>query len=644
MPPEPTRWTMKGFLSHFRFVHDTMKDHPFAWVLGAGASRASGIPTGGQLVAGWLKELHERLDKEGRPLAEWATAENLDIKGFEYDKAPAFYPRIYERRFRDYPEEGFAYLEDLMEGKDPSPGYSILAKIMEDHQHRVVITTNFDNLVADALSIYTDTYPFVCGHEALTSFVRASMRRPLVCKIHRDLLLGPKNDPRSLKRLHEAWAGALRPLLAQYTPLFIGYGGNDDSLMDMLESLETGEIKGQLVWCYYEREEPSERIKSLVVQHSGALVPVPDFDLFMILLGAEVGIGPLDEVIESRAKQRAENYRKRIIDLDTTSHPMAATALASTFQKAGGALAVDLKAKNEPSRTKREQIYQQGLQQFPNDPELHIRFAGFLIGARKLDEAENLVKKVLKLEPRSAVVFGLLGFIASVKRKLNDAEHLYQQSLNIAPNDYRTIVSYANLLSLMGKTDEAEQQHARAFQLAPKDGDVLSSFGMFKSLNDQDEEGERLILKAIKLEPQNMWHMRKHATLLIKQARFDEAERAIENAWANIRDTEDFQSPAAAKLMLYNALVKRAHRGDDAEALGTLKTILNGGFIQLPWQYQKELQAVLSRLDPEDQRFYSALADAIDDIKNLPKLDAFERWKKITPVPLPQRASSPPEA
>jgi hypothetical protein len=80
-------------------------------------------------------------------------------------------------------------------------------------------------------------------------------------------------------------------LFAHYTPIFIGYGGNDDSLMDLLESLDPGEIKGQMIWCYYEKgEKPSRRIKDLVAQHRGALVPVPGFDLLMVLLGAEMAI------------------------------------------------------------------------------------------------------------------------------------------------------------------------------------------------------------------------------------------------------------------------------------------------------------------------------------------------------------------
>jgi hypothetical protein len=56
-----------------------MPDHAYAWVLGAGASRSSGIPLAGELVQRWLSELHRRLDGTNKPLAEWATAENLDL-------------------------------------------------------------------------------------------------------------------------------------------------------------------------------------------------------------------------------------------------------------------------------------------------------------------------------------------------------------------------------------------------------------------------------------------------------------------------------------------------------------------------------------------------------------------------------------
>lgn len=240
MSDQPQQWTLYGFVEHFSFVHEKMGDHKYVWVLGAGASKSSGIPLGSQLVDRWLEELYTRecTDRAIIPeVKDWATPENLgkDIfRQFKWDERASFYPQIFQRRFRQYPKEGYAYLEDVMSAKDPSPGYSILAAATLTGQvprpnhappHNVVITTNFDNLVGDALSIYTDTFPMICGHESLAGFAQVSLTRPLICKIHRDLLFAPQNDPRSLKRLKDAWGIALTALFEHCTPLFIGYGG-----------------------------------------------------------------------------------------------------------------------------------------------------------------------------------------------------------------------------------------------------------------------------------------------------------------------------------------------------------------------------------------------------------------------------------
>src|SRR5208282_1498266 len=171
--------------NYFLTIHHDMQDRAFAFVLGAGASKSSGIPTGAELVDRWLQELHTRLVLDGKkdPLANWATAENLAIEGFELSRAATFYPQVYSRRFGDDPEEGFAELERIMEAKEPSFGYSVLARILAETRHQVVITTNFDDLVTDALFIYTNRRPLVCGHESLAEFIRPRMRRPVIAKI-----------------------------------------------------------------------------------------------------------------------------------------------------------------------------------------------------------------------------------------------------------------------------------------------------------------------------------------------------------------------------------------------------------------------------------------------------------------------------
>jgi hypothetical protein len=149
----------------------------------------------------------------------------------------------------------YAFLENAMADKEPSYGYSVLAQILAHTRHQVVITTNFDNLVGDALSIYTRTFPFICGHESLTSFVRPDLRHPLIAKIHRDLLLEPINTSEGTAALSPRWIKALSEIFTFYTPIVLGYGGNDGSLMDFLSSLKRP-VTGGLFWCHRIDSEP----------------------------------------------------------------------------------------------------------------------------------------------------------------------------------------------------------------------------------------------------------------------------------------------------------------------------------------------------------------------------------------------------
>ena len=323
--PSPPIWTVTGLLNYFHEVH-AADDRRFAFILGAGASFDSGIPMAGQLVERWLQELHTREDHERRPLATWATAANLDIDGFEYPRAVEFYSQVFARRFADQPDEGYAYLERILHGRDPSFGYSVLAQVLATTRHRVVITTNFDNLIADALAIYTDKLPFVCGHESLAGFVRINPRRPLVIKVHRDLLLAPKNRVEELTALPDALIQSLRDLLRSYTPIVIGYGGNDGSLMGLLRDvLQPGDIPGGIYWCYWAGGGlPSQPILDVIQRHRGKLVPIQGFDELMLQLGEGLGFQRMDQRIEQRAGERARKYRESVELLQRRVYPRPA--------------------------------------------------------------------------------------------------------------------------------------------------------------------------------------------------------------------------------------------------------------------------------------------------------------------------------
>jgi hypothetical protein len=247
---EPQIITSRLFLEHF--CDNARVDKRFCFILGAGASRNSGIPTGAELVKVWYADLQKRYSDE--KLKSWIDSEEINVNDLA-----ASYSKIYDKRYELNKKDGYAFLETQMEGKEPSCGYAALAWIMGHTRNNIVITTNFDSLTEDALFIYTQKKPLVVGHESLAQFINPNTSRPLIVKIHRDIFLSPKNSEAEIDAMDKGFAEGLKAVFKNYTPIVIGYGGNDGSLMGFLERIEPAE--GGMFWCYREPDGiPSEKI------------------------------------------------------------------------------------------------------------------------------------------------------------------------------------------------------------------------------------------------------------------------------------------------------------------------------------------------------------------------------------------------
>lgn len=465
----PDEWTERGLVAHFGRVHQTQPDKPFCFVLGSGASVSSGIWSGGAVARKWLEELHER---EGRGDFEaWLRSGETGVEGLDPDNLAAAYPRIYQRRFRFDPDEGYAWLEDLMDGKRPGFGYSVLADILSNSQHRVVITTNFDNLVADALYTYGGRTPIICGHESLAGFARARPRRPLVVKIHRDLLLAPVNDEEGTGTLARSWVDALRRLFRVYTPIFIGYGGNDGSLMGFLEQLVPDDIPGTPIWCVRAGDIVEPRVARLMAALRGAIVTIRDFDELMLRLLHALGYEFKDRALEESFRDKVARYREQVelltarieqVDRERVppvdfgevpesaisglvgDEPVEARVEPRTARPIGGALdpeevedaqralralvgrtsgwwSVELKARTTADLDARDAIYRAGIEEYPQSAALLGAYAAFLHELRGDEErADALYQRALDADAYNAT--NLDRYAAFVDAVHGDAE------------------------------------------------------------------------------------------------------------------------------------------------------------------------------------------------------------------------------
>ena len=340
------------------FRESEKKDKRFCFILGSGASVESDIPSGNILEMDWMNCLLGLKDDRGTPPMDPDATRELAKNLFEekeikhtfeemeaaFQKAKSegrnslsseYYFDLYKLRFHPDPQDGYRYLEALMERKEPSPGYRALALLLtKTNRHNLVITTNFDNLTEDALFLHTDYRPLVVSHEALAEYIQFNTRRPIIVKVHRGLMYDPFNSPKTTDHLEKEWHKALEYAFQTYTPVVVGYGGGDESLMSFLK--ETNFPNG-IYWCYREASgEPGDEIKNFLVDKKGFLVKTLGFDALMYTIGSslyadEVALVNTQEYLEDQCRKRTETYFTKVkkvekeISEQTGTAPFAAT-------------------------------------------------------------------------------------------------------------------------------------------------------------------------------------------------------------------------------------------------------------------------------------------------------------------------------
>jgi protein O-mannosyl-transferase len=575
--------SLDRFLARLQERDRQPRHRPFCFVLGAGASVQSDIPTGAQLIDRWLSEMQRQEGVRDESLADWTVRRFGRLRGFSFSRRAEYYGQIYEKRFRNK-EQARGFLEGQLLGKEPSYGYSILARILANTRHKAVITTNFDHLVSDALFLYSDQPPIVCGHESLAEYVTPRLNRPLVVKIHRDILLNPLNTQTETAVLHRAWRKALRELFRCVTPIFIGYGGNDGSLMGFLETLPA-ETPAEMYWCMHRGTSPNVRVRRLLRGSGRFLVEIDGFDELMLLIKFKLNIGDLLPLVETRHRFRVRSYQDRFASLAKRLSKLPASsggtskkkkivddAVGDALHKLERARTPDswiLRAKAENDDGKARKRYAAAERRFPHHAEVLVAFAEFLSRRRQQSEkAEELFKAALKLDPDDHLLLydyatflwysqdqgrlakPLLEKVVARRNEILGSEHI--QTLNARD-------ALASALQGMGRLSDAEREYRAIIEVCeqslspnhPRTAVTRNNLANALFLQGKYDEAERehrvvLAIRERSLGPE-------HAFTLLTRNNLAEALRAF----GRLDEAEEQQREA---LRLSNKVLGSGHR------------------------------------------------------------------------------------
>ncbi len=274
--------------------YSVMANGEVDFFLGAGASIASGIPTGGDLIWEFKRTLYcsecgtsmEKYKDLALPSTRSILQEYFDKKG-RYPKqyAPEEYSFYFEQCYSDQLARK-RFIERIVSGREPSIGYLCLAEAVAQGKVKNVWTTNFDPLLENALNrLYPINNVLICSEANRDSVRLLNPQYPVIGKLHGDYRYDwLRNIESELQQLEDTLKTYAANQLVDKQLVVIGYSGNDESIMSFLEDCVDNPslLSKGLLWAIRKGSRVNPRVSSLLerAKANGKTADVIEIDGF----------------------------------------------------------------------------------------------------------------------------------------------------------------------------------------------------------------------------------------------------------------------------------------------------------------------------------------------------------------------------
>ncbi len=148
-----------------------------------------------------------------------------------------------------------------------------------------------------------------------------------------------------------------------------------------------------------------------------------------------------------------------------------------------------------------KEIYEKIVKQGLTDYLPYYEYAMLCIKTGDTDKAEQMLKKVTKLNPDYASAHKDLGVIYLNKRLFDYAKEEFDKAYECAPEDYGIIVEYANYFHATSNFEKADELYQKAVEIEPENPTALSFSALNKTHLKQIDTALEQIKKALSKSP-----------------------------------------------------------------------------------------------------------------------------------------------
>lgn len=269
----------------------------FAVLLGSGVSTGAGLPTGWQVVKQLVTRAAVALDPAATPpstdleVEQWWAQHGTGELGYS-SVLEALAPTSAGRQA--LLESFFEPNREELEPIGPSPAHKAVARLVARGTIRVIITTNFDRLMEQALQEEKIPHQVISRPEAVAGMKPLAHSRATVIKLHGDYMdLTTLNTPQELADYPMQWQVLLNQITDEYGLIIAGWSGDwDIALTHLLESCASRRYP--LYWD--SRSSRGTTAQRLLETRSGTVVDCASADELFTEL--EASVLALDRLLE----------------------------------------------------------------------------------------------------------------------------------------------------------------------------------------------------------------------------------------------------------------------------------------------------------------------------------------------------------
>jgi tetratricopeptide (TPR) repeat protein len=276
--------------------------------------------------------------------------------------------------------------------------------------------------------------------------------------------------------------------------IVLGYGGNDESLMNYLKGIGN---RKPIYWCYREEYELTDKIKELL-KNTDFVIKISSFDKFMLMLSDKLNFEALvdkddinQSIIVQNAIENAKSYEKQLEEL--TKEQLDSKEQEAIKKLLPNWWDYELEAMNEEDIEKKEEIYQEGIEAHPNSHELRNNYGVLLDEIKEYDKAIELYKEAIELNPKYDSSYNNMGSAYHKKKEYDKAIKSYKKAIELNPKNN---LAYNNMgLAYYKKEeyDKAIKSYEKAIEINSKYNSAYTNLFELQLTQDQpfDQELEK---------------------------------------------------------------------------------------------------------------------------------------------------------